>query len=622
MYFMNTTVYIEGNDKLRLPQVEAYLKISSYFNSQYPNREALVVLPTGAGKSGLISIAPYGVSMGRVLIITPNKVTRRSISKTMDALDDNFLVNTNVIFDIADSPVLLPYENDVLESELYSADIIYTNVQKLNQNYENSLINRVKPDHFDMIIIDEAHHAPANTWQNAINYFTEAKVLHVTGTPYRGDGVIVPGERIHSTPLSEVMEQRYVKWLRNKTLNSEEIFFRMENGEVLDIEAAKTLKEDEWIRKSVALSDECSLEIIKESIKHLNDLNSISPDVPHKIMAAACSIKHAERLYELYSQQGVEAILIHSNMPNDEQESRFKAIELHKCKVVINVGMMGEGYDHKYLTIAALFRPYKSLNQFAQIIGRVLRAIPEDEVRSHEIDNNALVLYHEELGLEKLWAYFKEEVENVGKYNRVREINVSDEDFERKESIFGQVIVKGELVESVDSFSSKIDFNKAFENAKQAIQEELDEKRKQLEGMGWEKEDIEEALEKIQRKRTRIKSHEINQLYNEKRPLERRKMIRRLLNEKIQLLAVEVLQDSGIEAKDNSLYSSFKTTIPFIKQSYKNDGILVIYINTKLKRKFSSRDEMEIDDLYAAESYLFGQLKEEVELILNGITAK
>lgn len=622
MYFMETTVYIEGNDKLRLPQLEAYLKVNSYFNGEYTNREALVVLPTGTGKSGLISIAPYGVSRGRVLIITPNKVTKRSISKTLDALDDNFLINTNIIFDIADSPVLLPYENVVLESELYSADIIYTNVQKLNQGNANSLLNRVKPDHFDMIIIDEAHHAPANTWQNAINYFSKAKVLHVTGTPYRGDDVVVPGERIHSTALSEVMEQKYVKWLRNKTINSDEIFFIMDNGELIDIEAAKNLREEDWVRKSVALSDACSLEIIKESIKQLNELNTISPGVPHKIMAAACSIKHAERLYELYTQQGIEAILVHSKMPIEEQEGKFKDIEQHRCQVVINVGMMGEGYDHKYLTIAAIFRPYKSLNQFAQLVGRVLRAIPENEITSHEIDNNALVLYHEELGLEKLWSYFKDEIENVGKYSKVKEINITDNEYERRESIFGQVLLKGELVESIDSFSSKIDFNTAFEDAKKAIRDEVDEKRKQLESMGWDKQDIDEALDKIQRTRTRIKASEINQLYNEKRPLERRKMIRKLLNEKIQLLAVEVLEKSGIEAKDNSLYYSFNKAIPFIKESHKNDGILVIYINTKLKRKFLSRDEMEIEDLYAAESYLFGELKEEVELILNGIGTK
>ncbi|WJE45244.1 DEAD/DEAH box helicase family protein (plasmid) [Peribacillus frigoritolerans] len=622
MYFLNTTVYIEGNSKLRRPQVEAYFKISNYFNSQYSNREALVVLPTGTGKSGLISIAPYGVSSGRVLIITPNKVTRRSISKTMDALEDNFLINSNVLFNIEDSPVIVPYDNDVLDSELESADIIYTNVQKLNPSNMNSLINRVSQDYFDMLIIDEAHHAPAMTWQNTINYFQNAKVLHVTGTPYRGDEVIVPGERIHSTTLSEVMEQKYVKWLRNKTINSSEIYFEMKDGKIISIDEAKKLQEEDWVKKSVALSDKCSLEIIKESIKQLEELKRLSPEVPHKIMASACNIKHAEKIDHLYREQGMESILIHSNMPPEVQDEHLKAIDNHKCQVVINVGMMGEGYDHKYLTIAALFRPYKSLNQFAQIIGRVLRAIPENEIKAHQIDNNALIIYHEELGLDNLWNYFKNEMKDIGKYVRVKEIVITDEEVEHRSILYGDAIISGETLETVDSFSSNIDFNEEFVKAKQLIEDEVETKRKQLEELGLDKDDIETVLENLERKKTQIKSQEISQLYNEKRPLERRKLARKILNEKVNLLAVELLEKYNLELKGNELYRPLKKVVPFLKEITKNDGALVIYINSKLKRKFSGRDEMNINDLYVAENYLLKELKHELELILNGVSTK
>ncbi|MCW7546772.1 DEAD/DEAH box helicase family protein [Photorhabdus sp. APURE] len=96
-YFFNTAVNIEGNKKLRTPQIEAYIKIRDYF-SQPDNKEALVVLPTGTGKSGLISITPYGVSNKRVLIITPGLVTKDSIRKTQEVLEDNFWVNCDVIF--------------------------------------------------------------------------------------------------------------------------------------------------------------------------------------------------------------------------------------------------------------------------------------------------------------------------------------------------------------------------------------------------------------------------------------------------------------------------------------------------------------------------------------------
>ncbi len=618
MYFKDTACYIEGNKKLRKPQIEAYLKILAHFNTD-PNDEALVVLPTGTGKSGLISIAPFGVCEGRVLIITPGTVTKKSIAKTMEILEDNFWINMDVIFDIEDIPTLVPYENEVLDSELNAANIVYTNVQKLNSNFPNSLLNRVPQDFFDMIIVDEAHHAPANTWQEALAYFNSAKILHVTGTPYRGDGVKVPGKLIHETKLSEVMEARYVKWLRNKTLSSSEIYFIDDRGQKLGIDEAKELHDEEWVQRSVALSDECSIEVIRSSIQELQELKKHSPEVPHKIMASACSIKHAERLFELYTKEGLKAILIHSKMPKNVQDEKFKDIELNKCDVVINVGMMGEGYDHQYLTIAALFRPYKSLNMFAQIIGRVLRAIPDDKITAYEIDNNAIVIYHKELGMESLWDYFRKETEIVGNYKKIREIEFNDTDYEKRDILYGKTIVEGELIEFKDSYSTVIDFNEEYEKAKSLINDEVAKKREELHLLGWDSEDIEAAINNLVKIRTKKKSDELNRIYNEKRPLERRKMIKKILNEKIELSAIELLNDVGMDEKGSELYNKFKRNIPsYTKPNTKNDGILVIYINTKLKNKFAGRDEMEIEDLIKAEEYL-DVIKMELRRILDGI---
>jgi hypothetical protein len=106
---------IEGNNKLRKPQIEAYLRIQSHFKSD-PDKEALVFLPTGTGKSGLIAIAPYGICDGRLLIATPGNVTKKSIAKTIEALDENFWINNNVFFNIEDNPVLVSFENGRLNS--------------------------------------------------------------------------------------------------------------------------------------------------------------------------------------------------------------------------------------------------------------------------------------------------------------------------------------------------------------------------------------------------------------------------------------------------------------------------------------------------------------------------
>ncbi|MCL7767856.1 DEAD/DEAH box helicase, partial [Pasteurella multocida] len=147
------------------------------------------------------------------------------------------------------------------------------------------LINRVPSDFFDMIIIDESHHAPAESWKKVLEYFPNAKKLHVTGTPYRGDNQELPGEKIHETPLSEVMRARYVKFLRKETVNAHELYFTLpENPDKqLTLEEVMEIKEQEWIEKCVSLSKDCSLDVIDRSIEQFNSLKELSPKVPHKI---------------------------------------------------------------------------------------------------------------------------------------------------------------------------------------------------------------------------------------------------------------------------------------------------------------------------------------------------
>ena len=106
--------------------------------------------------------------------------------------------------------------------------------------------------------------------------------------------------------------------------------------------------------------------------------------VPHKIIASAPSIKDAKRIAELYSQAGIKAVAVYNDMP--DRETAFSDIENHRVEAVVNVSMMGEGYDHKYLSVAAIFKPFRSLLPYEQFIGRILRAIPENETKK-ESDN-------------------------------------------------------------------------------------------------------------------------------------------------------------------------------------------------------------------------------------------
>lgn len=589
-YFFDTAVNIEGNTKLRAPQIEAYIKIKDFFSDE-ENKEALVVLPTGTGKSGLISIAPFGVAHKKVLIITPGLITKDSIRKTQEVLADNFWVNFDIVFSSKDIPIVNEYSADLSDEHLLSSHIVYSNIQKVTSTRDNALINRVPSDFFDLIIIDEAHHAPAQSWRDTLHYFSNAKILHVTGTPYRGDNQEIPGVRIHETPLSEVMRDKYVKWLRKETVNAHELFFSTpeQPGVKLSKEQILMLKDKEWIEKSIALSKECSLDVIDHSIIKLHELKEASPTVPHKILAVGCSIAHAEDLLTWYKDRGMDSVIVHSEMEQSELNEALLKVEHHQCDVVISVNMLMEGYDHKYLTVLAIFRPYRSLNAFAQVVGRILRAIPESEITHFEIDNNGIVIFHEEIGLNVMWENFQKEVDRARRAS-VREYTFTDRDYVERSSELAGVESDSAYISDSDSYLNDIDFNALFKQKRNEISDSVTQQIEKIRQSGVDlPEDALEALRQTLAEKAVQKAAEIiDPELIEKRPHQARKLMREILKTRTQDAVANMLIDNNIGEKSSELYDIFKRYVPYLKTTDANDGILVRYVNIKLASAYGS----------------------------------
>ena len=613
-YFKKTVAYINGNKKLREPQREAYIAAYEYF-SENKNGEALIVLPTGTGKSGLISILPFGISDGRVLIITPGLITKQSVIKTLNPLDENFWLNYDIIFDPEDMPVVVEYNANVLDESLENSNFVVANIHKLYKDSENSLLNRVPKDFFDMIIIDEAHHSAANSWKDVFNYFSETKKVHLTGTPYRGDDEPIPGENIHSTSLATAMRLKLVKWLRKSTVNSKEMYFYIPNdNHKYTKEEVLEFKEAEWIQRSVALSKECSELVIDESISKLSELKKLSSNVPHKILAVACSIAHAEDIAKWYLDKGMKVVIIHSELEKEKLEENLFIIENHECNVVVSVNMLMEGYDHKYLSVLAIFRPYKSKNAFAQIVGRVLRTIPEEEITDYAIDNNAYVIYHQETGLDVMWKSFQKEVEK-SKVQPVREYYFTDREYHDRENNYANISIGQSYSTEADSYLPEIDFNEKFEAAKKEIEERINEKIKKIGAAGLSDEDIEIFKNALRHKEIKTEKDKMDRLLVEKRPETARTEIRTFLYNTANEAVQDILTKKGIDPKGHSLYKGFKNMIYNIKPDTNNDAILVIYINTRLKNKFGAVKSRTPEQLLQSKKYIEVLVKELEKMI-------
>lgn len=597
-YFETAQPHILNNKNLREPQLIAYQKIHKFFNdtSRTSRLEALIQLPTGTGKTGLMAISPFGISKKRVLLITPQTIVRDTVIGSFDSLDPkNFWLFTNIFDDFSKLPSVIEYNSKITPLVLEEADIVVLNIHKLQERLSSSLLKKVQPDFFDFIIIDEAHHSEAYTWKRTVEYFNEANILKVTGTPFRSDGKKITGEQIYSYPLSRAMANGYVKSLENFHVIPEEMFFTLDenSSKTYTLKELKTLnlKDADWISRKVALSENSSKNVVIKSIDLLNEKRKKTNNHPHKIVAVACSIWHAEMLKNLYEDKGLNVAIVHSNMEKKDLLKEFNRIDSHQVEVVVNVALLGEGYDHKFLSIAAIFRPFRSDLPYQQFIGRTLRSIiPSDTSDVYLEDNIAQIVHHKELNLDGLWENYKKEIIKKDIIKEIRkEKQIANEPRTKKEN-------NGSLRES-----------KAFEVTTDVFLEtELVKKRKAEEKIEQEK--IKTLMETLSINEETAKNLFIQtKTSKDKQKYLRPDLTQASLRQQIdstirEEIIPEFLSEFGLELKGKEIYTnkdkifSLKASKSFPKQ-FDNGACLGYYFNKYLMDFVGKKRELwEIED--------------------------
>lgn len=622
-HFLTSIPYIDGNPNLREPQKIAYAKAYEHFIEKKKDTHAIIILPTGVGKTGLIGLIPYGIARGRVLVITPQIVIKDTVIGSLDPeFPGNFWLTQKVFDKIEDLPCLVEYEgNDTKEEWLRVANMVVVNIQKLQGRLQSSLINRVPPDYFDMIIIDEAHHSAALTWMETIQYFSNAKVVKLTGTPFRSDGKKLVGEVIYEYKLSAAMANQLVKSLEKFFYIPDQLLMTIDGDEdkeyTVDEIRNMGLRDEDWINRSVAYSKDCSEKVVVESIKKLENKLANNNPIPHKIIAVACSIKHAEDIKELYEKYGYPAAIIHSEMDKSSKKNALLFIENHKVKVVINVAMLGEGYDHPYLSVAAIFRPFRHLLPYAQFIGRVLRAIPNEDGPLAS-DNIAQIICHRDLGLDDLWEYYKKEIQESETIKYLAALNLKEyvdgtEDPVTRniDKSLGVAKEKGTGILVGDTY---ID-TKLIELRKKEQEEELRKIQGIQELLGISAEEAKRVLQQATASTSSIKRPD---LYIKRK----RSGIDARINEDIipSLLQKFNLDKTGNELKDSRL---FRTHYHWIAQKFGDKGnaaLLAVYINVALKDMIGlKREDWTPEDWDIAEKKL-DQLEEYLTKVLEELT--
>lgn len=451
-FFLKLEFNVEGNTFLREPQHDGYLRTYEFFRAG--KNKAILQIPVGCGKTGLASLLPLGLSEGRVIVIAPNLTIKTGLYDAMDITNRQkcFWRKTGVLKkdEMVSGPLACTLETGNI-SVATKCHIVVTNIHQLATNVDKWL-TQFSDDFFDMIIIDEAHHSAAASWQKVIERFPAAKVIHLTATPFRSDHQEIDGELVYRYSFRSATLKGYIKRLKASYVAPSEIElgFRDERGRSYSLDEVLKLKEEDWFSRGVALARPCNQHIVDSSLEKLEELRQSG--TRHQLIAVACSINHAREIRSLYQERGFNANVIHSKQSDDEQAAILNALHNGTLDCIVQVQMLGEGFDHPKLSVAAIFRPFRTLAPYVQFVGRIMRVVVQND--PIHPDNVGHIVTHLGMNIDERLKEFKQfENDDQAFWEKViggyEELPKSVLDGSKRLTADERVVVHGEIVDSL-----------------------------------------------------------------------------------------------------------------------------------------------------------------------------
>jgi len=354
--------------KLRDYQQNALDAIAREFEDK---SSTLAVLPTGTGKTVLFAHVAQSASSGRVMVLAHRE---ELITQAADKIH-------RVMGQRPDIEMAGRWAND---SMFGRSRVVVSSIQTQIAGANGGRMRRFKPDDFGLVIIDEAHHAPARSYRKVIEHYRQnpaCKVLGVTATPDRAD----------EEALGQVFESVAFVY---------EVVDAIRDGYLVPISQRSVMVEGldfSDIRTTAGDLNGADLEAVMTAEKMLHQIASPTIELSgdRKTLLFCTSVKHAEAMSEILNRHRAEcARWVCGETPGDERRQTLADYAAGRFQYLCNVGVLTEGFDDPGIQVVAIARPTKSRALYAQMVGRGTRPLPGliDGVEQAEDRRRAILL--------------------------------------------------------------------------------------------------------------------------------------------------------------------------------------------------------------------------------------
>lgn len=327
--------------QLRPYQEEARVKVQQEWKEG--RKRTLLVLPTGCGKTIVFSkIIEDRVKMGERVLVLAHR------SELLEQASDKLMTATGL------GTALEKAENTSIGSWFR---VVVGSVQTMQREKR---LSQFPPNHFDTIVIDEAHHAISDGYQRVLEHFGKANVLGVTATPDRGDMRNLGSyfdSLAYEYPLVDAIKSGYLSKITAITIPLE-----------LDISTVSQQAGDFKVSEIGTALAPYLEQIADEMVKQCKD---------RKTVVFLPLVKTSQKFRDILNAKGFKAAEV-----NGESKDRAEILEdfdKDKYNVLCNSMLLTEGWDCPTVDCVVVLRPTKVRALYSQMVGRGTRLAPGKE---------------------------------------------------------------------------------------------------------------------------------------------------------------------------------------------------------------------------------------------------
>ena len=237
--------------------------------------------------------------------------------------------------------------------------VIFATVQSISKDLE-----KFSPMDFDYLIVDECHHAAANTYQKIFTYFHPKFILGLTATPERSDGedMLELFQNVaHKMDLKTAVERGVlvpIRCIRVKT-----------NIDLTDVRINGIKYNSQDLESKLFIPERNQL-IVDTYLKYVNG---------KKTVIFCASVDHAAEIAKLLRDSGVKAEAVSGRDRVEAREKILKDYENGSTNVLCACDLLNEGWDSPHTTVLFMARPTMSKTIYLQQLGRGTRRCPGKE---------------------------------------------------------------------------------------------------------------------------------------------------------------------------------------------------------------------------------------------------